>query len=375
MGKGFKYAALSIVILLAVSAGTVWWGYAHLTGLLQGQLRKIAGNDLSIGKVIAHWDRIELEKVVLLRHGNRPFDKRLSVERIELNPRLKSLMSGRLELGVIQIVNPYLLLEIAPDGSLVKPALMTKKADNGAKQDDRPLPVVIDGIVINGGRMEILDWGAGRKKAVGLSNPKERYHRLRFSEIAFELGRLQFPTLDEPTPLRLSLKDEGGGLLTMDGMVSTRGGDCNLKLDLKGLKIIHYRPYFMKEGDLGISSGEASVASNISVVKRQLTTPGTVTLKGLAFDDSGSKGILMGLPAKALINFMADNNGELKVNFSLNGSLDNPRFTVRDSFAHEVASAISRKLGITTPAVVGKGIIGGFGTRVVRGVMNAFGGN
>jgi hypothetical protein len=373
MGKGFKYAALSIVILLAISAGTVWWGYAHLTGLLQDQLRKIAGNDLSIGKVIAHWDRIELEKVVLLRHGNRPFGKRLSVERIELNPRLKSLMSGRLELGAIQIVNPYLLLEIAPDGSVVKPDLKTQKA-GGGKDDVKPLPVVIDGIVINGGRMEILDWCAGRKRGVGLSNPKERYHRLRFSEIAFELGRLQFPTLDEPTPLRLSLKDEGGGLLTMNGMVSTRGGDCNLKLDLKGLKIIHYRPYFMKEGDLGIASGEASVASNISVTRRQLTAPGTVTLKGLAFDNSGSKGILMGLPARALINFMADNNGELKVNFSLNGSLDNPRFTVRDSFAHEMASAISRKLGITTPAGVGEGIIGGFGTRVVRGVMNAFGG-
>jgi hypothetical protein len=53
------------------------------------------------------------------------------------------------------------------------------------------------------------------------------------------------------------------------------------------------------------------------------------------------KGIIMGLPAWALIKFMADNNGKLKLNFPSKGSLDNPRFTVRDSFAREVASAIS----------------------------------
>lgn len=50
---------------------------------------------------------------------------------------------------------------------------------------------------------------------------------------------------------------------------------------------------------------------------------------------------MIGLPAWALIMFMADNNGKLKLNFPSKGSLDNPRFTVRDSFAREMASAIS----------------------------------
>jgi len=373
MSKTLKYVSITLVTLLTVSAGAIWWGYAHLTGLLQSQLRTIVGDDLSIGAVITHWDSIELQRVVLLRHGKEPYDKRLSVGRIVLHPRLKTLLSRRLELGTIRIENPYLLLEIAPDGSVVKPALKVRNAGGGSNQG-MPLPVVIDGIVINGGTMDLLDWCAGRKRGVGLSNPKERYHHLRFNEIAFEIGGLQFPLLDEAVPTRLSLKDEGGGLLTMNGRISPKRGDCSLKLDLKGLNIIHYRPYFLKEGDLGITSGRASVVSDISVAKRQLAAPGTIILKDLTFDKSGSKGILMGLPAKAMINFMADNNGELKVNFSLNGSLDNPRFIVRDSFASEVASAISRKLGITTASSVGEGIIGGVGSSIVRGVMKNFGG-
>jgi hypothetical protein len=373
MGKTLKYVTVTVVTLFAISAGAIWWGYAHLTSLLQGQLRTIMGNDLSVGTVNAHWDHIELQRVLLLRHGKDPFDKRLAVDRIVLHPRIKSLLSRRLELGIIRIDNPYLLLELAPDGSVVKPALKIRTAGVDNNQS-KPLPVLIDGIVINGGKLDLLDWCAGRKRGVGLSNPKERYHHLRFSEIAFEIGRQQFPSLDEAVPMRLSLTGEGGGLLTLKGWISSKTGNCSLRLDLKGLNIIHYRPYFMKEGDLGITSGHVSVACNISVAKRQLVAPGTIVLKDLTFDKTGGKGIMMGLPTWALVNFMANNNGELKVNFSLNGSLDNPHFAIRDSFANEVASALSRKLGITTASSVGKGIIGGVGTSVVKGLMKTFGG-
>jgi hypothetical protein len=372
MNKTLKIVAAMTVSIVVITAGAVWWGYAHLTGLVQSRLRTVMGDDLSIGSVVAHWNRIELSKIVLIRRGNGTFDKRLAIDRLELNPRLKSLLSGRLELGVIRIENPYVLMEIAPDGSLIKPVPEGKKA-SGETAGGAALPVTIDGITISGGKLDVLDWSVGRRNVVGLSNPKERYHHTSFKEILFEIGKQEIPLADVVVPLKLSLNSSGGGTLEIHGKLSPKTLECSLNLAIRDLNIVHYRPYFQKSGDLTIKSGYVSIGSDISVSKRQLKAPGTILLKQLTFDQSGARGIMMGIPAFALVNFMADNKGELKVDFSLNGSLDNPRFTVRESFVNQVASSISGKLGIATAGSVGSGIIGGAGTGVIKGLIKAFG--
>lgn len=367
-----KVVPALLVVLLAVSGGVIWWGYAHLTGLVQSQVRAIMGDDLSIGTVTAHWNRIELKKVVLLRRGKGPFDKRLAIDRIELTPRLKSIMSRRLELGTIKLENPYVLVEITPDGSPILPVPQPK--DPAKDTGGKPLPVIIDGITVSGGTIDVLDWYAGRKHAAGLSNPKDGYHFVSFSDIVFDFGAIEIPMLDAMVPLHLALKSQGGGTLSVRGSISPKTLESQLKLDIRELSLVRYRPYFLKPGDLGITSGLVSVGSDISVAKRQLKAPGTIVLKDLVFDQSGSKGIMMGLPAWALVSFLSDNKGELKVEFSLNGSLDNPRFTIRESFVNQVASAISDKLGIATAGSVGSGIVGGAGSGVIKGLMKAFGG-
>jgi hypothetical protein len=48
----------------------------------------------------------------------------------------------------------------------------------------------------------------------------------------------------------------------------------------------------------------------------------------------------------------------LPVPFTLNGNLDNPRFSIHQSLVDQIATAMSSKIGVPTVSGVGKGILG-----------------
>lgn len=370
----WKKTLFVLLILVALSSAAAWWGYAHLTTLVQARLRDVVGNDLTIGRVTARWNRIELEQVRLARRGTGAFDKRVAIGRMVLRPRLVSLIKRRLELDEISLENPYLLLEIAPDGSLAHffPPKSPKQGEK-EQQDASALPISISSVRIRGGIIEILDWHAARRGGIGLSNPREHYHLLHIQDVSFDTDRLDIPLTDRATTLRLSLKNRGGGDLSLKGTLSPNSMDSRLRLDISGLNITRFRPYFLKPGDLGVSKGTLAATCDISIRKRIMKAPGTIVLKDLEFEQSGAKGALMGISARALVNFMSDSKDDLKVNFDVSGSLDNPRFTIRQSLMDQIATALSSKLGVSTVSSVGKGIVEA-GEKGVKGLMGIFGG-
>jgi hypothetical protein len=368
----WKKTFLGLLILFALVTAAAWWGYSHLTAMVQARLREVVGNDLTIGRVRARWNRVELEQVRLARHGAGAFDRRVAVGRIVLRPRLVSLINRNLDLGEIILENPYLLLEIMPDGSLARffPPTPPQRKENEQKGTSA-LPISIASVHISGGIVEILDWNAARRGGVGLSNPRERYHLLHLQDVSLDTGRLDIPLIDYATTLHLSMKNRGGGDLSLKGALSPKSMDSGLKLDIGGLNITSFRPYFLKKGDLGVSAGTLAAVCDISIQKRILKAPGTIILNGLEFDQSGTKGALLGIPAWAMVKFMSDSKEKLKVNFEVSGSLDNPRFTIRQSLIDQIATALSSKLGVSTVGSVGKGIveIGGKGLKWMMGIF------
>jgi Domain of Unknown Function (DUF748) len=351
-----KFICLSLLILLMITCACVWWGYAHLTGLVQARLKNLAGTDISVEKVTARWNKIELNQVRIVHRGNGPFASRLSCGRIVIRPSLLSLFSGRLDISEIQLDKPYLLLEINPDGSFAK--ILQSRPAPPAGSSAAILPVRIAGLRISNGTIDLLDWQIARKNHIGISNPRDRYHLTSLQDISFSAGVLDFPVSERPTPVRLELTATGGGHLLIAGDIAPKGLDSKLKLNLTGLDITHYRPYFLKPGDLDISAGSLSVASTLTINKRILNAPGSLHLKGLAFDHASAKGALLGVPSWALVSFLSDNKDELSVSFTVNGSLDNPRFSIHQSLIDQIAMALSSKIGVPTVSSVGKGILG-----------------
>jgi hypothetical protein len=366
-----KTIAWCLCAMSVVLTASVWWGYAHLTDLVQRQLRGITGDDLTIGKVSARWNRVELDQVRLVRREGSAFPQWLAVERLVLRPRLVSLFSGRMELGEISLDKPYLLLEIAADGSLVNP-LRSRPAPSGPAKPGQSMPVSISGLNITGGTIDLIDRHVVRQGGIGFNNPRERLHLLSFNRIDLNMGPFDVPLTDRTAPLQLTLQMQGGGSIALNGKLSPQSLESKLQLDVKDLDIPSLRPYFLKKGDLDVVAGKLSVQSAIAIEKRQLKAPGEVVLKGLSFDQSGAKGFWMGLSAKALKGMMSDNKGDLKMKFSVNGSLDNPKFAVRQSFVELLAAGLSSKLGIASASSIGKGLFDAGGSGV-KGLLKVFG--
>ena len=118
---GFKKRiGLILLVLTLFTCAGVWWGYAHLTSLVQDRLKTFVGSNVSVGNVSARWNRIELDQVRIARQGSGPLADRFTSDRIVIRPSLLSLFSGRLDISEIRIEKPYLLLEINPDGSFAR---------------------------------------------------------------------------------------------------------------------------------------------------------------------------------------------------------------------------------------------------------------
>lgn len=368
--SGLKtYLARGLLIAVLLAGGGMWWGYAHLTSLVQSRLKNIVGDDMTLGKVTARWNRVELDNVrIARRSGPGRFTDRLTVDRIIIRPSLLSLLSGRLDISEIVLEKPWLLLEIAPDGSLVK--IFNPRKEAHSRSSAAPLPVRINNFKVNSGGLDLLDRHIVHKGGVGLSNPREQYHLVSFQNIAFSAGSLDIPAVKRSAPVHLEVACKGGGTLSVQGDITPKGLDTRLKLELAGLDITKFRPYFLKKGDLNVASGRLSASSTVTIKNRRLNAPGTLRLSNLTFVNSGTKGLLMGVPAWAFIKLLSDNKDKLTVAFSLSGSLDNPHFAVRQNLVDQVATALASKLGISSVTSIGKGIIG-IGQ---KGIKKLFGG-
>ncbi|HXE98174.1 MAG TPA: DUF748 domain-containing protein [Dongiaceae bacterium] len=360
-----------LLVLMLFTCVTVWWGYAHLTSLVQARLKVLVGPDISVGNVTARWNRIELGQVRMARRGSGPFATRFSFERIVIRPSLLSLFSGRLDIREILLEKPYLLVEIDPDGSVVK--ILPPRTAAPASSSGADLPVRLAAVRISNGTIDLLDWQVARKAAMGVSNPRERYHLTTLQDVSFSSGAVTIPVSDQPMPVRIELASKGGGHLLVAGDVAPKGLDGHLKLDLTGWNITPYRPYFLKQGDLNVSAGTLSATCSMTINQRILNAPGSLHLKGLAFDHSSTRGVLLGVPVGALASLLSDNKDELSVPFTIKGSLDNPRFSIQQSLVNQIATALSSKIGVPTVSGVGKGIMG-IGEKGIKGIFGIIGG-
>lgn len=369
---GFKKnTGMALLVLTLLTCISVWWGYAHLTSLVQARLKVLVGPDISVENVTARWNRIELDQVRIARRGAGPFATRCSFGRVVIRPSLLSLFSGRLDISEVLVDKPYLLVEINQNGSIARILPPASAAPAGSSAP--VLPLRLAAVRINNGTIDLLDWQVSRKGGIGVSNPRERYHLTTLQNISFTAGAVTIPVSEQPVPVRLELTSKGGGRLLIAGDLAPKGLGSHLKLDLAGLNIIPYRPYFLKQGDMDVSAGTLSASCSMTIDKRILNAPGSLHLKGLTFDHSSTKGVLMGVPAWALMSFLSDNKDELSVPFTVKGSLDNPRFSIHQSLVDQVATALSSKIGIPTVSGVGKGIMG-IGEKGVKGIFRIFGG-
>ncbi len=360
------------VVFLAVAA--LFWLSRNLTHLLEQALRRTYGQELSLGRVEAGWNRVLLHDLRLKRPEGGAGGDRISIERVVITPRFGALFSRRIEIDLLRLEHPRLLIEIAPDGTLIYP-LTPRSVDlpAGGGTVKPPLPLIIGRIEIDKGELIFLDRSSERLRMPGVSNPREGYHLLPLTGIWFHTGPLGFPLKGGSLPVSLFLAAPGPGSLRVAGTFDPVTLDAALKITLRHWDLTRLRPYYLKPDSLNVTRGFLDGDATVDIVAKKLHAPGEIRIRGLELERHGGQGRLLGLSAKAFLSVMKNDNGEIVAPFLLDGDLNNPRYKVRQSLVEQIGGGMAHKLGVPVVSDVGSGIID-LGKKGIGGIRSLFGG-
>jgi len=370
--------------MVSVSRRAGWWlgiGLIMLVGLaglyqlllhrLDSTLREHLGPRASVGAISVDWNGLTVQDLRLAAAPGWPAKDELSARRVFVQPALRSLFSGPWQLHRIEVEGASLSLLRGRDGKLqllpgllqpesattparapTRPAAPKTAPASAASQAEASAPtLVINEVQLKDVQVDFYD--------DSLKPLRARPHHLQLGELNATLGNLQLPALDRPMSLKVCglLRGPGGagnhdGQLKLDGELTPATHDADLSAELQGVDLRALQPYLLKVAEGGIQRGQLDLQLKAQVKADHLHAPGRVTLTGLALNHSGSWWDGLGTASRqAVLDTMA-HKGRIEVNFTLEGRLDDPNFSVNDSLARRFAAGLAEGVGVSVGGVV-----------------------
>ncbi|HYD78923.1 MAG TPA: DUF748 domain-containing protein [Paucimonas sp.] len=340
MKRGFKRFAVGAAIALAVLGGAAAAGLHFAAKALRQQVQQALGADSEVGEIVVGWSAIEARGVRIRAPQGWPAADTLRAERIVVAPDLLSLLSSDIRVRRITVEAAYLSVWRTRDARLrLLPSLLENRKP-APVSGSAPAPQVHIGTVeLRGGVVEFFD-----------SSVRQPPHRLRLEQLEAEVDDLRVPDLSGRTGIRLAGVVKGvrrDGTLSLRGWLELADRNSQLASTLRGVDLVALQPYLIKASETGVRRGTLDLDLTSSVRGNRLHAPGKVTLTGLELAPAKSAfGTFMGVPRQAVVAALKNRNDQITVPFTLDGNLNDPQFSLNDSFAGRVGTAAAETLGI-----------------------------
>lgn len=352
--------ALAAVLLLGV---TLLVALHFAVRPLQHAIEGALGPRASIGAVEVGWSGVTLHDLRIRAdpeaRGNArwPADDELRAARVHVSPDLASLWAGVLRQGAwrvrrIEVEDGQVSLLRTREGRLrVLPALLEQPTDNATHNDKpatggaaAPVSLHIGNVALRDVAVDFFD-----------ASVRQPAHHLRLEELRADIGPLDLPALDTPAQVALDAVFKGpqrNGRLSLKGTLTPATRDATLQADVRGVDLVALQPYLLKLNEGGVRRGTLDLTLQATTQAQHLHAPGRVTLSGVELGSgSGLVGSFAGVPRQAVMAAMA-RDGRIVVNFTLDGRLDDPAFSINDNLATQVAGGLAEALGVSLGGVV-----------------------
>ena len=342
-------------IALLVLAGAALAGLRVASIGLHAALQEALGPRGTVGELSIGWSGVHARDLRIRSVGSPrwPAADELRAEHVRVVPSLRSLFTSGWHIARIEVEDGYVSLLRSRDGKLhVLPALLERQQQAKARpastrepaaQPDGPR-VHIGKVVLKGTAVELFD-----------ASVRQPPLKVRLQELDAQIGPLDLPELDSRTSIELDAVVKG---VQRDGKLALRGDivfatrDSELDVQLAGVDLVALQPYLVKVSEAGVRRGTMDLKLNSKVENNRLRAPGELTITGLELADSGGLlGSFAGVPRQAVLAFLSRND-RIEVNFTLEGRLDDPSFSLNESLATRLASALADKLGVSLGGVV-----------------------
>ncbi|HMK44972.1 MAG TPA: DUF748 domain-containing protein, partial [Dissulfurispiraceae bacterium] len=364
----------NIAYPLAESPSPVVFGGAFDGAILSGQLN--AKGELNM-KTKAMQLRLDGQKVVLLNldeKGKGPFAR---AETMSMNIAAPA-GAASYTISDLSLVKPYLRVEADRQGEYINPfdeIEPVTSESKGSKPGSDPRsasPSASDASAVLVQKLTVTD-GTLHYYNGKVATPA---HLTRIEGVSFTIDAFAYPFSDKPSNYIFAGHVPGrtSGAVSSSGWTILKNKDTDAKVTVRGLDITQVKPYYHKKGDTDIEQGAMNLDMDLKVKSRMLNAPGRMVLRDLVFaSGKGTADKIIGVPKAMVVDLLKSKNGEISLDFTLEGSLDDPKFSMRESLMKRLTAGLAGQLGLPISeigeAVVGLGKQGvEQTTRSVRGI-------
>jgi hypothetical protein len=315
------------------------------------------GPRATIGAIEPGWTGIEIRDLVVRADPRRwPAEHELRAARVTVRPEWSSLWASGWRLARIEVEGGYLSMQRTRDGRLVVlPSLLERKGSDGGGA--APTPVRIDTLALRGATLELFD--------TTVAGPRGG-HRVRLVSLDAEAGPIALPALDERMALSIETALDGprhDGTLKVKGHLTPATRDADLALRARGIDLVALQPYLLKSGEASVRSGTLDLTLDAKASGLRLHAPGQLTLHRLELNEGGGPpSTFAGLPRQAVLAAMS-RDGKIELSFTLEGRVNDPKFSINELFAARFAVGLAEKLGVSL-----SGVVEGVGN-VIKGLL------
>jgi hypothetical protein len=347
------------VILIGAIAIFLIGGYFLLSffavKFIQARLEQVVGPGLTIGE-------IKIKPTCLSVKGIRyedPLSKRriFLIEEMRVYPDLYSFLKGTLRIREWIVFQPSFFFYRSREGRFIGPWATLGKKEEGKEISDEKERKEKESILVK------IDLFRIRKGSVDFEDMKHEGvpAEIRLRELDLELKNVQYPFISSRSSIELKGKIKGRkreGNIDTKGWIDLKNMDMETSFKVQEIDIKIFEPYYRKRFSTEIESGYINMESKIAVEKKMIDAPGQLELVDLHIKEGG--GTVLWIPAKTLVSLLRDKGNRIKVKFHVKGNMDDPQFSLQETFLTRVAVSLAGTLGIPIQ-VVGETMIGGTG--------------
>ena len=355
-----KLAALVVLLIVVLGAVT---GFRVAVGLLKSKVVAALGPGSEIQDLRVGWSAVEVVGLRIPGPRGWPTADCFRAERVSITPSLRSLFAGNLQVGSIVAVKPYLSMLRTREGKLrVVPSLMERPAASGRPAAAPARQVRIGRVVLEDGVVELYD-----------ATIAEPPLKVRLEKIQASVRDLLVPELTGKSSFELAGVVKGlhqDGRAKVAGWIQVATKDSSITMELRGMDLVSFQPYLSSRAEVRIQKGSLDLDLASEVSRQRLHAPGKLVLSNLEFAPvQGALDTFLGVPRAAVVAFLRDRQNRIAINFTIDGDLANPRFTLNEALATRLASSLAENLGLSLRGVA-EGV-GGLGRKGVEAAGEA----
>jgi hypothetical protein len=355
---------------LLVLAGLAALGARVALRSLERAVTEALGPGVQIARVHVDPTAVVIEGLVVPGGPGWPAAESFRAERVRVVPTWRSLVAGPVAIARIEVASPSLSMLRTPDGRLrLLPSLLERgdaPRDAGAPAvaASPPRTVAIDAIEIAGGTVELYDASVGRTP-----------WRVRIVDLDAQIEDVVAPALAERIPFEARGKLDGpqrDGDVEVGGWFVGATGDLETEARLTGVDLLALEPYLLEATKARLARGTLDLDVRAEVAAKQLHAPGHLVLSQLDFaPGTRAKTRVLGVPRDLLLAALQAKGGRIALDFVLDGRVDDPRFSLNETFGTRIAIALAKELGVGVEGLV-EGTLG-LGIQSLEGAGKASG--